>query len=52
MSEPFNTTIPDNRVVRFRDACVEAGVSVATMRRYLSAGRGPRLVRVVSQAVV
>lgn len=35
----------DNRVVRFRDACAEAGVSVATMRRYLSAGRGPRLVR-------
>ncbi|MCY1642130.1 helix-turn-helix transcriptional regulator [Methylorubrum sp. SL192] len=35
----------DNRVVRFRDACAEAGVSIATMRRYLSAGRGPRLVR-------
>lgn len=35
----------DNHVIRFRDACAEAGISVATMRRYLSAGRGPRLVR-------
>ncbi|MCJ2108620.1 hypothetical protein MKK70_25255 [Methylobacterium sp. E-041] len=35
----------DNHVIRFKTACIEAGVSVATMRRYLSAGRGPRLVR-------
>lgn len=35
----------DNRVVRFRDACAEAGVSISTMRRYISTGRGPRLVR-------
>lgn len=35
----------DNRVIRFRTACAEAGVSIATMRRYLKAGTGPRLVR-------
>lgn len=32
-------------VVRFRDACKETGVSICTMRRYIAAGRGPRLVR-------
>lgn len=35
----------DNRVVRFRDACAEVGVKPLTMRRWVAAGRGPRLVR-------
>lgn len=43
MSE--NMSAGDSRVIRFRDACTEAGVSIATMRRYLKAGTGPRLVR-------
>lgn len=35
----------DNCVIRFREACAETGVSVATMRRYIKAGTGPRMVR-------
>lgn len=35
----------DKAVVRFRAACREAGVSICTMRRYVEAGRAPRLVR-------
>ena len=34
-----------NRVIRFRAACAEIGISRCTMRRYIAAGTGPRLVR-------
>lgn len=37
--------VPDNRVIRFRSACAEIGISGSTMRRYIAAGTGPRLVR-------
>ncbi|MEE7450198.1 hypothetical protein MRF4_21640 [Methylobacterium radiotolerans] len=48
MSESVNAgeICPSNNcVIRFRDACAHVGVSISTMRRYISAGRGPRLVR-------
>lgn len=40
-----NTMLSENHVIRFRDACAETGVSIATMRRYIKAGTGPRMVR-------
>ena len=42
MSENLSSA---DRVVRFRDACDEVGVTPLTMRRWIAAGRGPRLVR-------
>lgn len=37
---------PSNKaVVRLKTAAAEAGVSIATFRRFVKAGRGPRIVR-------
>jgi predicted DNA-binding transcriptional regulator AlpA len=41
----------DRGVLRFKTACVEAGLSVSTMRRLIKSGRGPRVLRLSERAL-
>ncbi|WP_370692842.1 helix-turn-helix transcriptional regulator [Methylobacterium sp.] len=48
---PHDISIADRIVLRFADACGVAGVSINTMRRLVTAGRGPRVVRLSERRI-
>lgn len=48
---PNEVPMSDRIVLRFADACEAAGMSPATMRRLVKAGRGPRVVRLSERRI-
>lgn len=46
-----NIPMSDKIVLRLREACEVAGLSLNTMRRLITAGRGPRVVRLSERRI-
>ncbi|MFE1602992.1 helix-turn-helix transcriptional regulator [Methylobacterium sp. ID0610] len=51
MSNAQLHALHDDVVVRFRDACREAGISPSTMRRRMDAGDGPKFIKLSARCL-
>jgi predicted DNA-binding transcriptional regulator AlpA len=51
MTPPLPLRLDDDRIITLRDVASISGVSLATLRREVDAGRGPRITRISERRV-